>query len=174
MKQKKQICLNKSVLDFMESVLTPKSRVLEFGGGWSSRWFADRCKDLMVIETSSKWAQIIKKELTGTRGQIMVPRIGLLYVVDVATRLKGLYEVDLVLIDCVEGLRHAATKLAWYRIKQGGWIVFDDAQRTVHRPAITWLSGRVEAGEPMHLLWQPGDVETATERVALAWQKSLE
>jgi predicted O-methyltransferase YrrM len=166
----KRICLNKSVLDFMESKLTPESFVLEFGGGWSSRWFADRCGHLIVIETDSKWANTISKELAG-RGHIFVPRIGLQYLGDVAKKLTGV-EADLALIDGLERMRFLSIVAAWPLIKPGGWLVFDDAQRVQHLESVKELTKR--AGEPIALQWQPGDIETAKARLALAWQKPNE
>lgn len=164
----KRICLNKSVLDFMESVLTPKSRVIEFGGGWSSKWLADRCGRLLIIETSHKWAQVIMKELGG-KGHIIVPRTGLLYLKDLQAQLRGVSGVDLVLIDGVEQLRNITAKFAWPLLKQGGWLLFDDAQREKHNAAVDWL---IEfGGMPQSLIWQPGDVESAHNRLTLAWQK---
>ncbi len=164
----KRICLNKSVLDFMESALPPDSFVMEFGGGWSSKWFADRCGRLIVIETSFKWAKTIKRELVGG-GLVVVPRVKLHYVEDLNRMLAGVTKVDLVLIDCVDKLRGAATKFAWPLIKKGGWLLFDDAQRIQHRRTIQWLNGVGKIG--CRLTWEPGDIESAKERVTLVWQK---
>ena len=163
----KQICLNKSVLDFMESKLTRESFVLEFGGGWSSKWFADRCGNLIVIETSHEWANVIANELEG-RGHIFVPRVGLQYVTDVSKKLKGV-TADLILIDGIERMRLASTIVAWPLLKPGGWLVFDDAQRSRHLASVQTM--RETAGKPEELRWQEGDVESATGRLALAWQK---
>ena len=170
MSDEKRICLNRSVLDFMESKLTPESLVLEFGGGWSSRWFAHRCGELIVIETSSKWARLIHADLGVTRGRcrIVVPRVGMNYAIDLNQRLSGV-KADLVLIDCVENLRLAATMFAWPLLKPGGWLLFDDAQRPQHKGSIEWLNKM--ASTPRQLVWQPGDIETATDRLTLAWVK---
>jgi len=165
----KRICLNKSVLDFINSKLTPESRVLEFGGGWSSKWLAHRCGELIVIETSFKWANIIKNESPG-KCKILVPRVGLYYAKDLHKMLHGVTWADLVLIDCVEVLRATATRFAWPLVKPGGWLVFDDAQRERHESTIAWLNE--VGGEPVSLVWQLGDVEGAEERLALVWQKN--
>ena len=86
---------------------------------------------------------------------------------DVRRRLINKSGADLILIDCREDLRMAAAKAAWRYIKPGGVIVFDDAQRPRHGPAIDWLTEK--AGLPVPLIWRPGDIETAKERLALAW-----
>ena len=166
----KRICLNKSVLDFMADKLTPESLVLEFGGGWSSRWFAHRCGELIVIETSSKWARLIHQHVGVTRGRcrIVVPQIGVNYAADLSKRLNGV-QAELVLIDCVENLRLAATMFAWPLLKPGGWLLFDDAQRPKHKNSLFWLAHFVS--DSTRLEWQPGDIESAMGRLTLAWRK---
>lgn len=158
----KRICLNQSVLDFMNSKLDGYSFVLELGGGYSSRWFADRCGQLVVIETNAKWRRIIEQELAGADCHTSIyPTL---------EQALGFYGFDLALVDCDERLRQKAAMIAWRCLESGGWLIFDDAQRERHNAAIEALTE--VAGDPLVLLWQPGDIETARERVALAWQKS--
>lgn len=163
----KRICLNKSVLDFMEHVLKQKVApvVLEFGSGWSSAWFAERCDKLVTIETDPKWARLVKDDLNQSgfdNWQMIIGEI---------PSYQFVYYIgaDLALIDCREDLRVAAMELAWLLLKIGGWILFDDAQRPQHCDAVFWLSKR--AGMPTRLEWQLGDIESAKERLTLAWQK---
>ena len=51
----------------------------------------------------------------------------------------------------------------------GGWLLFDDAQRVQHKDSIEWLNKT--ASVPSQLVWQPGDIETAVDRLTLAWVK---
>ena len=170
----KQICLNQSVLDFMEQALTPSSRVLEFGSGWSSAWFAKRCEHLVTVETDPAWRRHIIRDLTDRDLQnwdmVEASSTPDAFEDDVRRRVLGDGQADLVLVDCREDLRIVATRLAWRYLKPGGWIVFDDAQRPRHFGATKWLSDK--AGVPIRLEWSPGDIETATARLAFAWQKS--
>ena len=133
----KRICLNKSVLDFMSNILKQcsESLVLEFGSGWSSAWFAERCHGLVTVETNPKWAQRVKEDLleSGFNQWEMVessphPRQFSTTVIECMQDygLDGAY-ADIVLVDCREDLRMVASRLAWHYLKPGGWIVFDDA-----------------------------------------------
>lgn len=158
------ICLNRSVLDFMDERLTKKSTVLEFGAGGSTRWFADRCGRLICIETSPLWAQKVRDDLVGSDCDRCV-----ILTNDPRGALAGVASVDIALIDGVEHSREACARLAWPLLKSGGWLVFDDAQRSRHAAAIAWLNTH---GTPHELRWAPGDVESATERLALAWCKA--
>lgn len=158
----KRICLNKSVLDFMESKLTGDSTVLEFGGGYSSTWFAERCRALAVIETSRRWADIVRDELIGFDNWRL---LRLDHVADFS--FKG--KCDLVLVDCVKEQRNAAALYGWATLNEGGWLVFDDAQRPDHAATVEWLDGQADGVE---LGWNKNvDLASARNRKARAYQK---
>jgi predicted O-methyltransferase YrrM len=156
------ICLNRSVLDFMESKLDEQSRVLEFGGGNSSLWFAERVGHLVVFETDPKWRRYIKRILTNadTGGFQILTRI---------EQAEKLRRFDLVLVDCDERMRKEAARTGWGKLAPGGWLIFDDAQRERHARAASWLAN--VAGRPRVLGWTEGDLREAEDRVALAWRK---
>ncbi len=50
--------------------LNPKSRVLEFGSGTSTTWYADRCGFLLSHEDSGEWFDLIGKKL-GNRQNVL-------------------------------------------------------------------------------------------------------
>lgn len=83
--------------------------------------------------------------------------------------LDGITGVDVALIDGVWTGRDACARLAWPLLRLGGWLVFDDAQRNRHAGTVAWLNTH---GEARALRWAPGDVDSARQRVALAWQKT--
>lgn len=160
------ICLNRSVLAFIESIITPDATVLEFGAGWSSRWFADRCARLVSIETAPDWAERVRLDLAGATCQWEVRLVD-----DVWLGIKDLPAVDLILVDGPERLRKFSSMIAWPLLRPGGWLILDDAQREIQAGAVKWLiefSGH--AGRPLR--WQRGDTDSARERLALAFQKS--
>ena len=161
----KQICLNKSVLDFMEDRLTPESFVLEFGSGWSSRWFADRCGKLVTVETDPMWATTIKLDLQDSDCDW---ELRMFFDAPIEV-LKGVDDVDLILIDGHKKLRYQFMISSWSRLKPGGWLIFDDAQRPEHKKAIEWLFKWVHGCT--RLEWQEGDVPAAKDRITLAWRK---
>ena len=163
----RRICLNQSVLDFMAAKITPQSFVLEFGAGWSSRWFAERCGRLVSIETSSKWADIVQRDLAGVACNWSVRPM---------LNPGDAMDVDLALIDGPDDSRDACARLAWPMLRSGGWLVLDDAQREMYAETVEWLnqqaSDRPLQGISRPLVWSDGDVETARERIALAWQRA--
>jgi len=165
----KRICLNRSVLDFMGHKLSPTAFVLEFGAGYSSRWFADRCGRLLTVETHRQWADTVRRELAGSECDWHVYFCET--IANVSMLLSPFHDIDLVLVDSREDLRKLFTTLGWSVLKPGGWLVFDDAQRVQHQDAVLWLDKI--AGTGRRLVWAPGDVESAVNRVALAWQRPL-
>jgi len=173
----RRICLNRSVLDFMDNVLTPESIVIELGAGWSSLWFAKRCKELFTVETHPKWVKLIEKKLnaTGLNNWTMIKCC--LNMNQYQSKIENGYAhdystADLILIDCREDLRFVAAEAGWSLLKPGGWILFDDAQRPRHHETIKTLTLKAEMN-PVRLIWQPGDIETARPRLTLAWQKKV-
>jgi len=166
----KRICLNQSVLDFMDARIDRNSFVLEFGAGWSSPWFADRCGKLLSVESDRKWANTVSAELANSDCHWHVYHFET--IANVATMLSPFHDVDLVLVDSREDLRKLFATLGWSVLKPGGWLIFDDAQRMQHRESVLWL-GKI-AGVAKRLEWQQGDIESAVDRLALAWQKPNE
>lgn len=144
----------------MASIITPRSYVLEFGAGWSSRWFADRCGRLVSVETNENWWRRVTRDLRGARARY-----------ELRSTDKGLPgDADLVLLDSSEILRFQHVQVGWEKVKPGGWLVFDDAQRECHEESIEYMS---QFGEPERLVWdERHDIPGACERLALAWQKA--
>jgi predicted O-methyltransferase YrrM len=154
------ICLNRSVLDFMDSVITPESFVLEFGAGYSTPWFAERC-NVASVETDFEWYE---------KAASMAPNANLFHSIESPVFALDLINnsFDLALIDGEAKYRNEFTRAAWPKVKKGGWLVFDDAQRPQHASAVAWLNTFTD---PVELRWSEGDVESAKDRLALAWQR---
>jgi len=174
MNKEKRICLNRSVLDFMDKELPPESIVLELGSGWSSLWFAERCGELFTVETHPVWVTNVENELKGAGLKNWQMIKCCLDIRKYPGTVERSYpypsgSVDVALVDCREDFRAVATDVAWYLLKPGGWLVFDDAQRPRHQISINVLIQK--AGTPTRLEWHPGDIESAKERLALAWKK---
>ncbi len=168
MNDEKRICLNQSVLDFMANVLSQceKPLVLEFGSGWSSAWLAARCGQLITVETDPKWAQRVERDLNEAGYDNWQMYKGI-------TPLDSLFlngaQANLILVDCRADLRMAASRLGYLCLKEGGWILFDDAQRPRHNGDINWLNDKMGFGTVLE--WGSIDVQSAKERVCIAWQK---
>ena len=106
-------CLNASLLDFLDAELTPESKVLEIGAGYSTFWFRERAGQVNSFDDDQEWAE--------KAGATFVHD----YTAPIASALLDHY--DVALIDA--GERLTLCDLAWPRVKPGGVLVLDDAQR---------------------------------------------
>lgn len=169
----KRICLNQSVLDFAESKLSAeKSIMLELGSGYSTAWFAKKCFELITFETEYKWVKEIKKDLNAKQ----ITNVQMVEAFPTTTRFGSaiinmvMDPVDLILVDCREDLRFAGLISSWQVLKDGCWLLFDDAQRPRHKESLDWLNEQ-SPSPPVPLTWAEGDIETAKSRLCLAYKK---
>ena len=165
----RQICLNHSILEFMDHNIGPDSFVLEYGSGWSTLWFAERAGVVLSVETTPFWWRTIYKALdeeghTNTTIELVATPS------DPLGLTRG--EVDLVLVDCHQKYRREAALHGWHYLAQGGYLVFDDAQREQNRETVNMLN-KISGHEPEHKFgWTPEkDVESAVERESFVWRK---
>jgi len=121
--------LTEGAIAFLESYLTPDMRVLEFGAGASTLWFADRVQELVSIEGNDAWYHQTVKEVCGSKSSVTL----ILH--------KG-YEgpqrdypdehFDFILVD---GRNRVSCFLHSDRVlKQGGYIMLDNSERPRYAP----------------------------------------
>lgn len=104
------------------TLITAEYRVLEFGSGMSSLWFARRCRDLVSIETNQEWHSRVKNMLQTRR------------VANVDYRLRPVSECEVVAdpdqsfdFALVDGHRRDACVItAVNKVRPGGFIYLDN------------------------------------------------
>lgn len=52
---KPKLWLSPAACEYMESIITPDMTVMEFGGGGSTLWFAQRVKQVITYEPDAEW-----------------------------------------------------------------------------------------------------------------------
>ncbi len=170
-KESRRICLNAGVLDFMAEIIRRGGiRVLEFGAGWSTLWLAERAYSLLSVETDIKWFRSITEELMASGLRHASIRFARPEIYRKAiTASDGKF--DIVLVDGLESTRFDAAIIGWDALRQGGWLLFDDAQRAKHRCAVEWLKDAAR-DSGISLAYSHGvDLESARDRLTLAFQK---
>lgn len=142
---------HKAVL-FLEQFMKdhPDAKILEFGSGSSTIWFAKRTKNLVSVEHSSQWFTDVKKILEEESGCLPVNLI-----------LKDMpyYSVcdtfpdnyfDLILVDGRN--RSGCIKNSIRILKSGGILMLDNAERPYYQKAldllIGWQSTSTDQPEP--------------------------
>jgi hypothetical protein len=148
--------------DFLQSTVRPDMRVLEFGAGGSTVFFLDRGAKLVTVEHEPKWAENVAEALSERQGNGW--ELHVVEPVPIASGAKedpgesdpctssrsgweGLSferyastvdrypdsSFDLVLVD--GRARPACFERALPKVRPGGFIVLDDAERPEYRPA---------------------------------------
>jgi hypothetical protein len=119
--------LTRDAVERMEAWLRPEHRVLEWGAGRSTGWFAKRAGSVVSIEHDATWHAKVARELRDAGlGNVDLrhePEAGVGYRDPVDLREP----FDLILVD---GRRRGECALrAVASVAPGGWLVVDDAER---------------------------------------------
>ncbi|MCC5848098.1 MAG: class I SAM-dependent methyltransferase [Verrucomicrobia bacterium] len=134
--------------------ITPEDRVLEFGCGGSTLFFARHCQRVVSIEHNSDWHRLIANQLLDAN---LEPKV------DLRLRPRESYaeaakslpdqHFDIVLVD---GIRRAECVLASLgKLKPGGLLIVDNINR--HVPNDSPGPGSLRAWDPddsEHIQWQ--------------------
>ena len=123
-------------------------KILEFGSGMSTLWFARRCELLVSVETNSEWYVHMRTLLADRKFQNVDYRLRLPAVAHQITDYEDCY-FDFVLVDGVN--RHLAMETALAKLKPGGFIYLDniDSPHPHYQKAREMLT--VAAGENLNI-----------------------
>ncbi|MEL0601840.1 MAG: sulfotransferase [Planktothrix rubescens PR222] len=108
----------------------PKAKILEFGSGGSTIWLSSYDVDLISIEHDQTWFSALQSKLEEQK----ISNVSLLY------REKPYFKIadefpdhhfDLILVDGRD--RNECIQASLKKVKNGGLLVLDDAQRTRYR-----------------------------------------
>lgn len=118
-----------------------ESFIVEFGSGRSTIFFSELCKSVLSIEHDKIWYEkvtneIVKKKLTNVRIILCEDRGDYISVIDEYRDNS----IDFIFIDGKSRSKIANKVLP--KIKRGGFLILDDAQRYIDNPKYDneWLS----------------------------------
>jgi predicted O-methyltransferase YrrM len=140
-----------TAMSALARVIQPDWRVLEFGSGWSTLWLADRCAEVISVESSPVWAAFVDKKAEDCVGAVRVIQRELEDYADTGEFADG--SVDLCVIDGL--VRDQCFESALRVVRSGGYIYLDSSEPD-NDPLAYPGPGRKEAVQRM--MWQ-----TATE-----------
>ncbi len=154
-----------AAIAFLRRQLTPQSRVLEFGSGGSTLWFAARCGRIDSIEHQEEWARGVAESIrnAGLQESAVVRHVPAgRYAEETMTFADDSF--DLVVVDAIR--RADCVIAALPKLRPGGWLVIDNANR--HLPGNCPGPASLRAfdlSDPEHVKWR--DLQ---ERFA-AWEQ---
>jgi hypothetical protein len=112
-----------SMIDFLQGRLTDELRVFEYGGGYSTVWYADQVDTVIAVDDSKKWTEIVDPKLP-ENSEIVYRSSQDEYVSHI---IEDITAFDIVVIDgshrtdCIEPAVEA--------LSDRGIIVWDDFER---------------------------------------------
>ncbi len=124
----------------LEDLVVPGTRILEWGSGGSTIFFAKRGAKIHCVEHDPEWARLVKRELVHRKlgGQVNIHEIDLgSDYVSIVDQLIG--DFDLIIVDGRQ--RVECVKRSNSRLVPGGWILLDDSDRENYWPAYQELAG---------------------------------
>jgi hypothetical protein len=111
-------------IQHLDRLIEPDWKLLEFGSGMSTVWFAQRCRELVSIEINPHWyeqvqAKLAQRGLTNVDYRLCRPSDASL----LADYPQGHF--DLVLVDGIR--RDRAMTTAIEKVKPGGYVFLDNS-----------------------------------------------
>ena len=146
--------LHPNAIEYLESILKSDMQVMEFGGGGSTLWFADKVKQVITCEPDHNWFEKLFD---------ISPEN-----VSVFNRLEPLkMPADLIFIDGepVE-IRGNWLIAAVELVNAGGYVVLDNANRPEYKAERRWLEKHM-----MLVYTSDGNEENTHYLVTEFWQK---
>lgn len=158
--------MSEEVLNFLKSVIKKSDRILEFGSGGSTIWFARHAKSVLSFESQSNWYRAVVKRL----GELNLQNVELRYEPDYV--FKGCPDLektfDFILVDTQAWLgikriesRLICAKTSHKYLKKGGWFLLDDTSTKICIAAVKYMKGINFNIHPI-----PGTIN------AIAWRKT--
>lgn len=137
-------------IEWVAAALPEQPRVFEYGGGGSTLWLEDRGATLTVTEHDEEWHRALADRLApGTTLLFRPPAsVGSItsawvpgYFDDYVGAIDGQSDgsLDLAIVD--GRARVECVSRAMPKVKPGGLLLFDDANRFRYRPAVKGLTG---------------------------------
>ena len=120
------------IIPTIAGLLTKNSKVLEFGSGGSTLWFAGLAGEVVSVEHDAGWHARVRAEIPA---HVYLTREEPPY--RIFTRSLPDNYFDLVLVD---GRRRCDCMIASFRtLKKGGYLVLDNSEREDYKPGIDFL-----------------------------------
>lgn len=116
--------LTYSFIEFIEPRMSNRMRILEFGSGYSTMWWGDKCKSIDSLENSKKWYEFINNQKRAANN------IRIFFVENIDNAVLELCnkEYDVVIVDD-SGDRSLHMQQAASVLSDKGVIVLDDSER---------------------------------------------
>lgn len=114
---------------FLESIIKPDFKVIEFGSGGSTLFFSSRVKEIKSYETNESWYKNVSEKIK------KIDNVELIYS-DRKTMSNGIKKekdnsIDIILVDTdpARSKRIDLANLSKNKVKIGGYLILDNYQK---------------------------------------------
>lgn len=113
----------------LEQIVNPKWRVLEFGSGGSTVFWANNCQSVKSFETDSQWFTAVKNRIQSfTNVQIILANFEEI-LIKIKKETDNYYDIVLIDSNPNQTNRLALANAAASKVKTNGWMVIDNYLR---------------------------------------------
>jgi hypothetical protein len=113
-------------IDFLKQFNYSESLVFEWGSGYSTLWWAKRCKEITSVESYSKWYELLKPKLPSNV-------VYLTCAIQVDEEMKFFLEsdstYDVIIVDHFGPFRKHCCEIAPQKLNPGGIILLDNSDQ---------------------------------------------
>ncbi|MBA7648114.1 hypothetical protein ES703_55894 [subsurface metagenome] len=137
--------LSGNALNFLESVIKKSDRILEFGSGGSTIWFAKNAGSVVSFEHNPDWYKAVKNRFEELNLNNVDLRFEPNYAWEDYPGTDGMF--DFILVDSVAQAtvgksfesRTLCVKTSYSFLKPGGWLLLDDSTKDVCKKAVKFM-----------------------------------
>lgn len=116
-------------IDFLDTVIDENWKVFEWGGGYSTIWWANKVRLVTAIENDGKWHEELRNQLPdNARLQLIEQEKEYVSAVSLSNE-----QYDVIVVDGSH--RNDCTKIATRHIKDSGILIFDNSDVSRHQAA---------------------------------------
>ena len=133
-----------AAVELLDQLIEPNWRVLEFGSGASTAWYAARAARVVSFEDDPRWHEVISARIKEAAPSQCELRHVPLHEFVAAAAMFPASSFDLVVVDGNEqpgATRVDCAAVARSLIRPGGFLVLDDSDIREYQPAFEMLQG---------------------------------
>lgn len=113
----------------IEDIINKEMKVLEFGSGGSTIFWAANCKSVKSYETNDKWYNLVKTKTEGLKNVELILKNRHGVSVGLSHEPDNYYDIVLVDSDPKRTKRLDLANNAISKLKIGGWMIVDNYQK---------------------------------------------
>jgi len=114
-------------IDFLAQFDFSEASVFEWGSGFSTLWWAGRCKHIASVESNEQWIPFIKSKLPQSVELLITP---LNADAEIEAFVKhSTIEFDVIVIDNYGSFRWQCARAATDKLAEGGIIILDNSDQ---------------------------------------------